>query len=565
MQLRVERRLARLQQVIRQFVVHHDGVESSAECGKVLQERGLSVHFLIDNDGTIYQALDLADCAFHAAGANGASIGVELCNRGEWREDPNYYRKLGQAREHAPEFKVHDHPYSMWNFTLAQYDAMAALAKACARLFPNLPATYPQDGKRALIRTALQSPEGYSGYLGHYHVTQQKWDPGCFDFRYVLDKVKSRPSWFFCPPGESDPQLAEDLTQAQEQAERLLRKNRDDAMGGYFPVGPCGSAQVFHGGLHFSLGSREGTPLFAPITGRVVAARLAPLSPIGSCSFVLTRHTVKLRGRDVTFFVLLFHLAASSHTVDWAQALGRVRSAEHALLLRGQTVFPDIDVSSGELLGFVGEAGPPNAWEPQVHIEVMAAEEVAAAIDKDAFRQHNAGPSSLFCSERELLGPLGSWRRAEGGASALRTFLTQDPTSSELRRLAVRFRSEWGDSADYESQLMAHPEFRRLRGYRSIFREQIHPTLWLTAEVAQRVGLPKDFVVWHYHPIEFLLWLRKHLQAAVAAAPLPASDIAATDGYKGGGDDSYLNEEDRILQQQNDALEFEDLAAGWPE
>ena len=68
---------------------------------------------------------------------------------------------------------MHDHPYLMWNFTLAQYDAMAALAKACARLFPNLPATYPQDGKRALIRTALQSPEGYSGYLGHYHVTQQ--------------------------------------------------------------------------------------------------------------------------------------------------------------------------------------------------------------------------------------------------------------------------------------------------------------------------------------------------------------------------------------------------------
>ena len=55
----------------------------------------------------------------------------------------------------------------------------------------------------------------------------------------MLDKVKSRPSWFFCPPGESDPQLAEDLTQAQEQAERLLRKNRDDAMGGYFPVGPA--------------------------------------------------------------------------------------------------------------------------------------------------------------------------------------------------------------------------------------------------------------------------------------------------------------------------------------
>ena len=41
----------------------------------MLQERGLSVlHFLIDNDRTIYQALDPADCAFHAAGANGPRL-----------------------------------------------------------------------------------------------------------------------------------------------------------------------------------------------------------------------------------------------------------------------------------------------------------------------------------------------------------------------------------------------------------------------------------------------------------------------------------------------------------
>src|SRR3981189_658468 len=39
---------------IRQFVIHHDGCTSADMCFSVLQnERGLSVHFLLDNDGTI--------------------------------------------------------------------------------------------------------------------------------------------------------------------------------------------------------------------------------------------------------------------------------------------------------------------------------------------------------------------------------------------------------------------------------------------------------------------------------------------------------------------------------
>src|ERR1051325_3123416 len=51
--------------VIKQFVVHHDGCNSADMCFNVVQnERGLSVHFLIDNDGTIFQTIDLAWMAY---------------------------------------------------------------------------------------------------------------------------------------------------------------------------------------------------------------------------------------------------------------------------------------------------------------------------------------------------------------------------------------------------------------------------------------------------------------------------------------------------------------------
>ena len=40
------------------FVCHWDVCLSSESCYKVLQKRGISVHFAIDNDGTIYQFMD---------------------------------------------------------------------------------------------------------------------------------------------------------------------------------------------------------------------------------------------------------------------------------------------------------------------------------------------------------------------------------------------------------------------------------------------------------------------------------------------------------------------------
>src|SRR5262249_38425921 len=70
------------QSYIKQFVIHLDGCINADSCWDVLQnERGLSCHFILDNDGTLYQTLDLIDCAYHAAGLNETSIGIEICNR----------------------------------------------------------------------------------------------------------------------------------------------------------------------------------------------------------------------------------------------------------------------------------------------------------------------------------------------------------------------------------------------------------------------------------------------------------------------------------------------------
>ena len=64
------------------FVNHWDVCLSSESCATVLKKRGISVHFCIDNDGTIYQLLDTQHAAWHAGVGkiNHCSIGVEISN-----------------------------------------------------------------------------------------------------------------------------------------------------------------------------------------------------------------------------------------------------------------------------------------------------------------------------------------------------------------------------------------------------------------------------------------------------------------------------------------------------
>ena len=51
--------LKRRQGEVNKVILHHDGMPSSAGCFNVLRDRGLSTHFMIDRDGTIYQPLNV--------------------------------------------------------------------------------------------------------------------------------------------------------------------------------------------------------------------------------------------------------------------------------------------------------------------------------------------------------------------------------------------------------------------------------------------------------------------------------------------------------------------------
>lgn len=156
---------------VRQIVLHYDAAGSARRCHEVLEARGLSAHFLVDTDGTVYQTLDLDGRAWHAGPANDRSIGIEIANLGAYPE----------PMEGSVSGEIHGQLLHQRPFTDAQYEALARLVPALCRAF-DIPARAP-----AATTTVLDGALDYEGVLGHYHLTREKVDPGpAFEWDRVL-------------------------------------------------------------------------------------------------------------------------------------------------------------------------------------------------------------------------------------------------------------------------------------------------------------------------------------------------------------------------------------------
>ena len=68
--------------VVDRVILHHTGDDQASKTYKTLKDRGLSVHYIIDRDGTIDYVVDESKIAYHAAGWNTRSIGIEIVNTG---------------------------------------------------------------------------------------------------------------------------------------------------------------------------------------------------------------------------------------------------------------------------------------------------------------------------------------------------------------------------------------------------------------------------------------------------------------------------------------------------
>lgn len=215
--------LQTLQKHVDQFVIHYDVCGDSKTCFRVLHDmRGLSIHFMLDLDGTIYQTLDLKERAWHATISNSRSIGIEIANMGAYPEEENevfdrWYQRdgdetvitipeargdggirdqtvaLSPARSEPVAGRIHDRDLFQYDLTPQQYEALIKLTATLCTVFPEIQPDYPRDEAGNLIPGVLTEEQhaAFGGLIGHYHIQRNKIDPGpAFDWDRVVNGAR---------------------------------------------------------------------------------------------------------------------------------------------------------------------------------------------------------------------------------------------------------------------------------------------------------------------------------------------------------------------------------------
>lgn len=313
-----------LRTAVHSVVLHHDGCFSSSACYRTLVLRCLSTHVMIDRDGQVYQCADLADRTYHAGSMNNVAVGIDLNNRAHnLLSEPHAEMDGGVP---SPVRTINGGSFRSWNYTDAQYDALVEVLRVVIDALGIEP-VFPLDEQGSILYSVVDSPpaEQFKGFLCHWHITPQKWDPGPgLDWEAILAGLRRNAATVPLLPAKlADELRAEDLpgvrvtpeeladpVRAPARVDELLSREATavpflDAVcrtverhqaGGFYPVGVN---QTWHGGIH--LEAEAGTPVRPLLKGELVAAHLVPdgdLPESGSNNFVLLRHRIPLPPRS---------------------------------------------------------------------------------------------------------------------------------------------------------------------------------------------------------------------------------------------------------------------------
>lgn len=178
------------------FVNHWDVCLSTESMSKVISKRGISIHYGIDNDGTIYQLLDTQHAAWQAGGRkwNHDSIGLEIANSFYTKYQGWYEKNNLGSRPVVPKGTAQVHGRGLGEhlgFYPVQIEALKALWLAIHRGL-NIPLETPTDSSGKLITTVDKRCESskFQGFINHYNLTKRKIDCAGLDMVSLLDEVK---------------------------------------------------------------------------------------------------------------------------------------------------------------------------------------------------------------------------------------------------------------------------------------------------------------------------------------------------------------------------------------
>jgi len=173
------------------IVTHWDVCTSAEKCKRVLEARGISTHFCIDNDGIIYQYLDTNDVGWHAGKVNNYSIGIDFSNA-YYTKYNSIYKKRGfperpilkDSQVHGIKLKPHLGYYKV------QIEAYKRLVKTISRHY-DIPLVVPTADDGELMTGVHNSAASgkFKGIVCHYHLTRKKIDCAGLELKKIIDSL----------------------------------------------------------------------------------------------------------------------------------------------------------------------------------------------------------------------------------------------------------------------------------------------------------------------------------------------------------------------------------------
>jgi len=516
-----DRSMESLKKQVYQLVLHLDGCVNSRSCFYSMHDTprpdggcGLSAHFMVDADGTIYQTLDILESAWHAEQSNSFAVGVEICNRGDASRNELDRLPADYRTRPVKDVVINGHTFHAFDFRPEQYLSVIALARALVRVFPEMKPVIPEREGRPLLET-LPDPLAFHGIVGHLHVDKQKnkWDPGAFDWDRLMRALH----------GLQLPLAARNVAELPTERDELQRALRsvfraaEERTNGFFPMA---AARLWHSGVH--LRGTRGERIQAPARGRLLAVRLGRDGSRGpsATGFALIRHDLETPDGVVTFFSLLAHLApaevSTSSPVAWLRELAAAgNKAVLAGLRAGRTLLLDTPVEAGDVIGVLGDDDRGPEVGSELHFEILTTARLPGELGKP-FRYLDASSDGPFVEQAAVALAPDTNDDQQVTAEELRSFFSnpEDPTRREaLRRLVVRHAHEWGDRTTEQDFVKARalknvPEDDRRR----LYRIAIAPYVFWTDAVADHVGLPRNQTAYVFNPLTFLAALAARRQ-----------------------------------------------------
>jgi hypothetical protein len=178
---------------IKQIVQHHTGGFTARQAFNTLHfERKLSVQFLTDDKGVIYQPLDAVECAWHAGDLNRTSIGIENALYPSAATKPEAYseercKRLGLDPHEVGKVYIQGSTHKVFLLTEKQLECLikltagiwAALAYEDILNFKDpVPPYFMRNpsGNGSVLKDFSPDYKHHEGQLLHANSKKSKWD-----------------------------------------------------------------------------------------------------------------------------------------------------------------------------------------------------------------------------------------------------------------------------------------------------------------------------------------------------------------------------------------------------